>query len=113
MSPGSAPSTTGHGPELLPDRRQQLPAQIVARLVPLLQRHEGRYHLPPELIGPAGHSGLGYRPVLQERRLHLDRADAVVSDLDDLVGPAGEPHVAVLVEMSRIPHVVRAGIRSQ
>src|SRR5256885_16546836 len=39
----------------------------------------------------------------KERGLDLDRADAMVGDLDDLVGAAAEPHVAVLVDRRRVP----------
>ena len=34
----------------------------------------------------------------EERGLHLDRSDAVVGDLDDLVGAAAEPDITVLVD---------------
>ena len=45
----------------------------------------------------------------EERALDFDRAEAVRGDLDDLVGAAAEPEVAVLVDVRRVAGVVDAG----
>src|SRR5271165_5696436 len=42
----------------------------------------------------------------EKRGFHFDRADAVPGNLNDLVGAAGEPHVAVIVDVCRISAVI-------
>src|SRR6266540_5591793 len=92
-----------HRAELPAHGGQQLRAQRIGRLMTLLERHEPADHLAAQLVGPTRDTGLGHRRMAQERGLHLDRADAVPGDLDDLVGAAAEPHVAVLVYGGRVP----------
>src|SRR5438093_2502371 len=78
-------------PELLPHGREQLGLQRVGRRVPLPQHDERRDDLTAKLVGPPRDAGFSDRGVTKERRLDLDRPDAMVGDLDDLVGPAAEP----------------------
>src|SRR5262245_47126764 len=47
--------------------------------------------------------------MLQARALDFDGPDAMAGDLDDLVGAAAEPDVAILVDVRRVAAVVRAG----
>src|SRR3712207_9525934 len=54
------------------------------------------------MVRPAEDTRLGDRRVTQEGGLHFDRTDAVAGDLDDLVGAAAEPEVAVLVDRGGI-----------
>src|SRR3989442_1765583 len=88
----------GQGSEVGADRREELFLERLRWLVPLLQYDERGDHLPAKLVRPAGDAGLGDGGMPQERGLDLDRADAVIGDLDDLVGTAREPDVAVLVD---------------
>ena len=83
------------------------------RLVADAQRDERLDDLAAQLVRDAGDARLGDRRMPQERRLDLDRPDPVVGDLDDLVGPAGEPDVAVLVLVRGIADVVAAGVFCQ
>jgi hypothetical protein len=64
---------------------------------PGLQRDERLHDLADDRVGLADDAGLGDRGVLDERALHLERADEVAGGLDDVVGPADEPEVAVRV----------------
>src|SRR4029077_20443060 len=89
--------------ELLADRRQQLRLQGVRWLVALLEDDERRDHLAAKLIRTAGDARLGDRRMAEERGLDLDRPDAMVGDLDDLVGAAAEPDVSVPVDRGRVP----------
>src|SRR5437016_6332980 len=88
-------------PELLPHGREQLGLQRVGRRVALPQHDERRDDLAAKLVGPSGYAGLGDRGVAKERRLDLDRPDAVIGDLDDLVGPPAEPDIPVGVDGGR------------
>ena len=74
----------------------------------VLQHDERRDHLAARLVRPADDAALGHGRVREERALHFDRADAVRGDLDDLVGAAAEPEVAVLVDVGRVAGVVDA-----
>jgi hypothetical protein len=78
-------------------------------LVSHLEDDERADHFAAKRIGPARDGGLGDRGMLEESRLDLDRADSVVRDLDDLVRPADEPDVAVLVDVRGVPRVVGGG----
>ncbi len=75
----------------------------------MLQQDERRNHFAAKFVGTADHAALGHRRVLQARALDLDGADAVAGNLDDLVGAAAEPHVAVLVNVRGVAGVVDAG----
>jgi len=44
--------------------------------------------------------------VLDEGRFHLERADAVARALDDVVVPADEPEIAVVVHAGLVPGIV-------
>ncbi len=100
---------TATGPSSLADRVEQLLPESGRREVPLPEHHERRDDLAAQLVRAAGDARLGHRRVREEGRLDLDRADAVVGDLDDLVGAAGEPDVAVLVDVCRVARGVDAG----
>jgi len=56
----------------------------------------------------ADHGALGDGPVLEQRRLDLERADAVARGLDDVVVAADEPEVAVRVPVGAIAREVVA-----
>ena len=47
--------------------------------------------------------------MFQAGALDFDGADAVAGDLDDLVGAAAEPDVAILIDVRRVAGVVDAG----
>ena len=81
----------------------------------MLEDDERGDHLAANLVRPSGHARLGNGRVLEEGGLDLDRADSVGGDLDHLVRPAGDPDVAVLVDVRRVAGPVDdwPGIRSQ
>ena len=68
-----------------------------------LQRDERLHDLHGDRIGLADDARLGDGGVLQQRALHLERADEVPRRLDDVVRPADEPEVAVGVAPARSP----------
>ena len=84
-------------------------AQLAGWRVTVLQQDERRNHFAAHLVGTADHAAFGDRRMLQARALHLDGADAVAGNLDDLVGAAAEPDVAVLVDVRGVAGVVDAG----
>ena len=98
----------GQRAELVAQRLPQLGGQLVGRLAAGLEHDERRDDLAAQLVRAARGAGLGDRRMAQERGLHLDRAEAVRGDLDDLVGTAGEEGVAVVVDVGRVAHPVRA-----
>jgi hypothetical protein len=101
--------------EFVPDHAGQFPSVFLRRLVTLFERDESRDHFHPHRVGAAGHGGLGDGRVVQEGGLHLDGAQAVTGDLDDLIGPAAEPQVAVVVELGGVTAEIKvlAGMRCQ
>src|SRR2546428_7136313 len=54
------------------------------------------------LFRSAHHRGLGHGRVLDQRALHLERADAVGRRSDDVVGAGREPQVAVVVTAAAV-----------
>ena len=72
------------------------------------QRDERLDDLTAQFVRDTGDAGLGDGRVAQEGRLDLDRPDPVIRDLDDLVGPAGEPDVPILVDVRGVADVVAA-----
>src|SRR5258708_37725096 len=85
-------------PELPAHRREQLGLERVRRLLSLLEDDERGDDLAAQLVGATGDAGLGDRRIAEERRLDLDGPDAVVRDLDDLVGATAEPDGAGRVD---------------
>ena len=63
-----------------------------------LERHVGDDRLAGRRVGAAADGGLGDLRVVDERRLHLDRRDAVARDVHHVVDPAEQPVVAVGVD---------------
>ena len=68
----------------------------------------GLHDLAAQSVRPADHRGLRHRRVLEQRALHLERADPVARRGDDVVRPAHEPEVAVLVPRGGVAGVVPA-----
>ena len=81
----------------------------------VLEHDEGGDHLAAQLVRTARDAGLGDGAMAQDGALDLDGADAVRGDLDDLVGAAAEPDVAVLVDLGGVAAEVDVwpGTRSQ
>ena len=75
----------------------QLARERVRALVPGREDDERLDDARALGIGLADDGRLGHRRMLDERRLDLERADAVRGRDDDVVGAADEPEVAVLV----------------
>ena len=88
-------------PSRLAREAEQFQAQCVARLVAGFERDEGLDELADQRVGLADHAGLGDRGMLHQRALDLERADHVAGGLDDVVGAADEPEVAVGVALRR------------
>ncbi len=63
-----------------------------------LERDEGDDRLAGHRVGARGDGRLGDVLVVDERALDLDRRDAVAGDVHDVVDPAEQPEVAVLVD---------------
>ena len=87
---------------------EQIHAQVVGRVVPGLQRDERLDDLADHGIGLADHSGLRDGRMLHQRALDLERPDQVPGGLDDVVGTADEPEVAVGVAPGEIAGQVPA-----
>ena len=87
---------------------EQFPPQRLARLEAGLQRDEGLDHLADHRVGLADDAGLGDRRVLHQHALDLERADQVAGRLDDVVGAADEPEVAVGVAPRQVAGQVPA-----
>src|SRR5262249_49687407 len=65
-------------------------------------------HFAAQRIWPPGDSRLGYRWMLEEGGLHLDRPHPVGSDFDHLIGAPGKPDEAIVIDVSRVSSVVDA-----
>ena len=78
-----------------------------------LERHERDDRLARERVGAAAHGGLGDAPVIDERRLDLDRRDAVTRDVHHVVDATEQPEVAVLVDARAVSGEIHPGKRSQ
>ena len=74
-----------------------------------LGKPSGRDHLAAQIIRTSDDGAFGDRRVFQACALDFDGADAMTGDLDNLVGTAAEPDVAVLVDGA--PPYVVAGLR--
>ena len=73
------------------------------------QRDERGERLSLELVRLADDRRLGDRGVLDERRLHLHRADAVSGDVEHVVDAAEDPEVAVVVALGAVAGEVEVG----
>src|SRR5579863_609959 len=72
------------------------------------QRDVGLRDAEPELVGRGYDRRLGDEGVLDQHALDLERADLVVRRLEDVVGPADERDVAVVVSPRHVAAVVVA-----
>ena len=93
---------TATGAEFAADGLEQLALEVVGRGVVVAQGYECGDYLAAQLVGAAGYARLGYGGMREERGFHLYRADAVGGYLDDFVGAAGEPDIAVFVYVRRV-----------
>src|SRR5208282_5777092 len=59
-----------------------------------------------EVVGAAHHTRFGHGGMGEKRGLHFDGADAVPGNVKDFVGAAGEPDVAVIVDVCGISAVI-------
>ena len=64
--------------------------------------HEGGDGLTGALVGPADDGRLGHRRVVDERRLDFEGRDPVAGDVHDVVDPAEQPDVAVVVALGAV-----------
>ena len=74
----------------------------VAQLGGLLERHERHDRLAGRLVGRADDRGLCDGRVADERVLHLGGREPVARDVHDVVDPAEEPQVAVVVALGAV-----------
>ena len=77
--------------------------------MPDRKRHEGSDRLPGHRIRPSDHRRLRNRQVRDERRLDLGGRDVVAADQHDVVHPAQQPVVPVLVALGTVAGEVAAG----
>ena len=82
--------------------------EVVRRLLAVLQGHVHVDALALDVVGIADHRCLGDRLVADQRGLDLGRAEPVAGDVDDVVDPAHEPVVAVLVHARAVAGEVLA-----
>ena len=73
------------------------------------QRHERGDRLALELVRLSDDGGFGNRGMLDERRLHFHRADAVAGDVQHVVDAAEDPEVAVVVALGAVAGEVEVG----
>ena len=67
-----------------------------------LHGDERRDGLTLDLVRPADHRGFGHLRVIDQRALHLHRADAVAGDVQHVVHAAEQPEVAVVVALGAV-----------
>jgi hypothetical protein len=84
----------GHRPQPAPAERDQLSAQLRARLIPGLDRDERLDQLAGYRVRLPDHADLRHRRVLLQHALHLEREDQVASRLDHIVRADDEPVIA-------------------
>src|SRR5688500_5095762 len=97
-----------HGAQFAPHRVENLAPQRLRRRVAVLQQHERGDYLATRLVRPADDAAFGDGRVRDHRAFDLDGPEPVRGDLDDLVGTAAEPEVAVVIHVGRIAGVVDA-----
>jgi hypothetical protein len=64
--------------------------------------HHRDRHLAVVRVGAAEDGGVGDRRVAGEQRLQLGRGDLVPADLDELLEPVDDDHVAVAVDQAQV-----------
>ena len=84
--------------------------QIVGRLDPGVQGDIGVDALALDVVGETDDGGLGHVVVQDQGALDLGGAHAVARDVDDVVDPAGDPVIAVLVAAAAVAGEILAGI---
>ena len=79
-------------------------AQQLARveLVPRSRHHERGQGLPHALVRDADHHRLGHTGVAEQEALHLGREDVEAAHVDDLLGPARDPDVPLIVDRAQV-----------
>ena len=98
----------GDRADLLGDVGPQHLAVAFADLDSLAQGHEGDDRLARRGVGRADDRRLGDARVVDEGGLDLGRRDAVARDVHDVVDPAEQPQVPVLVELGPVAGEVAA-----
>ena len=100
----------GEGPDLLPD---VLAEGVLERVVRSArpERDEHRHRLPLDLVRAPDRRRLGDGGMADQGAFHFGGAQPVSRDLDDIVGPAHEPHIAVRVFMAYVARGVAIGDR--
>ena len=95
-------------PQLLAGKADELLGQFLAWLNARIERDEGLDDLPCHRVRFADDPGLGHRRVFDQGALDLERADEMAGGLDDIVGPADEPEVPVLVDLGQVARQIPA-----
>src|SRR3990172_12648740 len=80
----------GAGAQLLAAEADKLAAELIVRLIAVLEGDERLHDLHRHRVGLADDAGLGDCGVLDEGALHLERADEVAGGVDHVVGAADE-----------------------
>jgi len=98
----------GDGPELVGHLLLELVLEGAGGRRSGLEQHEAVDGVALELVGQADGGGLRHGGMAHQGALDLGRAQAVSADLEDVVAPADDPEVAVLVHLGRVAGVVPA-----
>ena len=101
-------SGAANGPISFLHVRDQLLAQLLARLIALDQRDVAVDALALDVVRIADHGGLGHLGMRDQRQFHLRRAEPVARHVDHVVDAAGDPVVAVLVAPAAVAGEVHA-----
>ena len=98
------------GPIFVANVVAQLVEHLHRALVAGLEGDERDDRLARSLVRPRADRGLRDALVIDERRLHLDRRDAMAGHVHHVVHAAEQPEVAVLVDPSAVPGEVRVRV---
>ena len=99
-----------HWANLLSHRRHHvLDDTVVITLRAHFQHQESNRELALQLVGDPDDGTFGDIRMAGEHLLERPRGEAVSGDVDDVVGPGHDEHVAVLIDVARVCGLVEAG----
>src|SRR2546425_7710911 len=95
-----------YGTQFTAHRIEQFFAQFLRGLIPLLEHDKSRNHFAAQFIGTSSHACFCNSGMHQEGCLDLDSTNAMTSNLDNLVGAAREPYIAIFINGCRVTRVI-------
>ena len=72
----------------------------------VLQYHQAQRQLAFEFIGNADDRTLGHRRMGTQHLFHLARGQPMACDIDDVIRPAHDEHIAVMVQIASVPRLI-------